>query len=92
MSLHVSVLCDFFFLSFCVSKGEGWVRIKYSFLTFVCPLMPNKYHVLKRVPETGHLSFVRFSVFFGLIRGGGYWAEGARRLAANFCLPAVLSR
>lgn len=40
----------------------GGVRSKYSFRIFVCQLMPNKYHVLKKYKGLEYQFF--FSLFF----------------------------
>lgn len=65
---YVSVfkrLCLFY-----VAKG-GRVRIQYSFRIFVCQLMPNKYHVLKKVQGTWT------PIFFPVLSTD--WREGELR-------------
>lgn len=70
---YVSVfkrLCLFY-----VAKG-GRVRIQYSFRIFVCQLMPNKYHVLKKVQGTWTPIFFSCS-FYWLKRRGITWSKWA---------------
>lgn len=71
---------------------RGGVRIKYSFRIFVCQLMPNKYHVLKKYKglEYPFFFFLPCS-FYRLNRGKIRWRTWEEVVLQVQFLPHLLS-